>query len=754
MANRLARESSPYLLLHAENPVDWYPWGEEAFERARTEDKPIFLSIGYSTCYWCHVMERESFSDPAIAREMNDGFVCIKVDREERPDVDEIYMAATQLIARSGGWPNSVFLTPELKPFFAGTYFPPRDTAGRPGFPRVLQSLRQTWLFRRSELQQQAEMVAQAMRQALAGVRTAASSLPEQDLAAELQRELASRFDREWGGFGQAPKFPAPANLLFLLERSADEEARGMALTTLDRMARGGIMDHLAGGFHRYSTDPAWLVPHFEKMLYDNASLAWLYAEASALDPSGAFERTARFTLDFLLREMTGAEGGFCSAIDAETGGHEGAYYTWSAEELDVALSGPDGELFMTAYGVEGPPPFEGERYVLHLPVPLAELARTGGIAEAELLRRLERGRRALLEARGRRERPLTDDKVLADWNGLTIGALARAGARLAAPRYLDAARRAAAFVLDTLVEGEAGTLLHAWRAGQGQVPAFLDDYAFLVEGLLELHAATGEPEWAEEALRLAEEQEERLGDPELGGYFAAAEDPRLLVRAKPAFDGAVASGNGIAALNAVELFRLTNDASWAERAEATLRAFAEGMSEAPVAHVTLVRALERFRQFARPAAVAAGTAGGSAALASTREPAAEAPPPPSSLEDEAYAAVEVEGRLGRGEDEEWKPFRLELDVRRGWHANANPAGEGLVATSVTGVLGSLRNLRYPAGEAWEGGGGPVPVYRGHVVIEGEIERRGGGAPAVELTYQACDDARCLPPVGRIVRLK
>ncbi len=757
MANRLARESSPYLLLHAENPVDWHPWGEEAFELARAGDKPIFLSIGYSTCYWCHVMERESFSDPATAREMNDGFVCIKVDREERPDVDEIYMTATQLIARSGGWPNSLFLTPDLKPFFAGTYFPPRDVSGRPGFPRVLQSLRQAWLFRRSELLQQAEMVAQAMQQALASSRAPASSLPDADLGRELQQALASRFDPDWGGFGPAPKFPAPANLFFLLERSADEEARGMLVATLDRMARGGIMDQLAGGFHRYSTDEAWLVPHFEKMLYDNASLAWLYAEASALASGEGFESVARFTLEFVLREMTGPDGGFLSAIDAETGGHEGAYYTWTAEELDKALSGPDGELFMTVHGVEGPPPFEGERYVLHLPVPLAEVARAGGVGAVELLRRLDRGRRALLEARGRRERPLTDDKVLADWNGLTIGALARAGARLAEPRYLDAARRAAAFALDTLVDGGTGTLLHSWRAGRGHVHAFLDDYAFLVEGLLQLHAATGEREWAAEALRLAEQQEQRLGDAEGGGYFAAGADPRLPFRAKPAFDGAVASGNGIAALNAIALAQLTGDGLWADRAESTLLAFADGMAQAPIAHVTLLRALERFRQLERPATSSARVVAESLAVGprTNAERPSEAPAAATpSLEDEAYDAVEVQGRLGSSEDEEWKPFRVELDVRRGWHTNANPAAEGLAATTVAGVLGRLRNVRYPAGEPWDGGGGPVPVYKGRVAIEGEIEHRGGGAPAVEVAYQACDDARCLPPVARIVRLK
>ena len=747
MANRLARESSPYLLLHKDNPVDWLPWGEEAFARARAEDKPIFLSVGYSTCYWCHVMERESFSVPEIARQLNEGFVCVKVDREERPDVDEIYMAATQLITRSGGWPNSVFLTPDLKPFFAGTYFPPTDGRGRPGFPRVLQGLREAWLFRRPELLQQADMVAQAMTEHLTASRGKAASLPDAELAKAVEDGLAARFDPEWGGFGSAPKFPSPANLFFLLERAGGDEAREMLVTTLDRMARGGLMDQLAGGFHRYSTDEAWLVPHFEKMLYDNAALAWLYAEASALAPGEGFDRVARFTLDFVLREMTGPEGGFLSAIDAETDGHEGAYYTWTAADLDAALPGTDGRLFRAVHGLEGPPPFEGERYVLFLHTPLAEQARTAGIAESDLLRRLEPGRRALLEARARRERPPTDDKVLADWNGLMIGAMARAGARLAEPRYLAAAGRAADFVLTHLRDGAGGALLHAWREGRAHVAAFLDDYAFLVEGLLQLHAATGEKRWLAEAVRLAEEQEARLGDPAGGGWFAAGEDPRLLVRAKPAFDGAVASGNGIAALNAVELARATGDPAWAFRAEGALLAFADGMAQAPLAHVTLARALERLRDLPRPA--------GAVARETVAPPVAVAAAPPSSaLEDEAYEAVEVEGRLGSSEDDDWKPFQVELAVRKGWHVNAHPAGAGLVATAVKGVVGRVRNVRYPAGVAWDGGGGPVPVYQGRVTIEGEIERRGGGAAGVEVSYQACDDARCLPPVTRIVRLR
>jgi uncharacterized protein YyaL (SSP411 family) len=743
VANRLARESSPYLLLHKENPVDWYPWGEEAFERSRREDKPIFLSVGYSTCYWCHVMERECFSNPEIAREMNDAFVCVKVDREERPDVDEIYMSATQLITRSGGWPNSLFLTPELKPFFAGTYFPPRDMHGRPGFPRVLQSLREAWLFRRGEVVQQAEMVAEAMEAQLTAAHPPASALPGADLAVTLQRALAARFDPEHGGFGRAPKFPSPSSLFFLLDRAEEEEARRMLLVTLDRMARGGLMDQLAGGFHRYSTDEAWLVPHFEKMLYDNACLARLYAEAAALDPGQGFEQVARATLDFVLAEMTGAQGGFLSAIDAETDGHEGAYYTWTAAELEAALPWKDRDLFRAVYGLEGPASFEEDRYVLHLEFPLGEQARRLGLSPDELQTRLEPGRQALLEARARRERPLVDDKVLADWNGLAIGAMARVGEVLGAARYVEASRRGAEFVLGHLSDPSTGTLLHSWRDGRAHVPAFLDDYAFLIEGLLRLHAATGESRWLDEAGRLAGEQERRLGDPDRGGYFAAGEDPGLPFRARPAFDGAVASGNGMAALCLVELSQ-RGDPTAAERAEATLLAFAGGMEEAPLAHVTLVRAVGALHALPRAAAARPGARAAAGANAAVEE----------ALEEEARDVVEIDARLGSGDEDSWSPFTLDLVVRRGWHVNAHPAGPGLAPVSLAGVLGSLRHLRYPPGEPWDGGAGPVPVYRGRVRIEGEIERRSGGAAAVEVVYQACDATRCLPAVSRIVRLR
>jgi uncharacterized protein YyaL (SSP411 family) len=711
--NRLAKESSPYLLLHAENPVDWYPWGDEAFEQARREDKPLFLSIGYSTCYWCHVMERESFSDPEIARALNEGFVSIKLDREERPELDEIYMTATQLLTQSGGWPNSLFLTHDGKPFFAGTYFPPEDRHGRPGFVRVLSALREAWAFRRAEVLEQAEAVAEAIR--TQGASSAGASLPEPSLAAALESALARRFDHHWGGFGRAPKFPSPSNLCFLLDRArgGSAEARTMLVITLDRMARGGIFDQLAGGFHRYATDAEWLVPHFEKMLYDNAALAPLYAEAAGLAPASGFARVARATLDFVLAELCNAEGGLLSAIDAETDGHEGAYYTWSAEQLTAALDPAAHALLAPAYGFDGPPNFEGQRYVLHLAEPLRDPER------------IEPGRRALLAVRSGRKRPLTDDKVLTDWNGLAIGALARCGALLPEPRYLEAARRAAQFVLEKLRDRDSGELRHAWRGGVAKVAALLDDYAFLVAGLLELHSASAEPRWLEEAQRLVAEQDRRLWDAQGEGYFNAGDDPRLLVRSKAAHDGAVASGQGIAALNLLALAERTGQGSFRERAERLLRAFGRAVAELPVAHVSLVRAVW---------------------LAAEASRAAPAPPAPV-LETPAARAEEIvmaSGRIEAAAAGTWRPFRLELRIREGWHVNANPPLlRFLIPTEVKAADSAVRALRYPEADR----------YEGSVVIEGEVEVSQGGRASVRLTYQPCDEERCLTPVTRDVVL-
>jgi uncharacterized protein len=743
--NRLGKESSPYLLLHAENPVDWYPWGEEAFARAREEDRPIFLSVGYSTCYWCHVMERECFSDDEIAQQLNEGFVSIKLDREERPDLDEIYMSATQLLTRSGGWPNSVFLTHDLKPFFAGTYFPPRDAMGRPGFPRVLAALRETWALRRGEILAQAEAVADAMREQLTSSGSSGSA-PAPALGDRLAVALGQRFDRRHGGFGRAPKFPSPSNLSFLLARAqaGDEEAREMAVTTLDHMARGGLHDQLAGGFHRYSTDETWLVPHFEKMLYDNAALAPLYAEAAPLAPGLGFERVALATLDFVRAELTSREGGFLSAIDAETNGHEGAYYTWTGDELRAHLPSAELDLFASVYGLDGAPNFEDDRYVLFLPVSFAEAASARGLSEPELLARLAPGKDALLRARGERSRPLVDDKILTDWNGLMIAGMARTGVLLGDEGCVKAAIRAARFVLDRLAGPASESLLHVYRDGLARVPAFLDDYAFLIQGLLSLAGATGDESWTKEAVRLQAEQDERLLDPKEGGYFAAGDDADLLFRAKPAFDGALASGNGVAASNLLELYRRTRDSRYHARALQTLGAFGDAMAVAPLGHVTLIGVLRQLTDLPTvPAPLGA--------------PAESAPhdgvgTASADLEDTAREAVSIVARLKAG-GEGFRAFTVDLEIRSGWHLSANPASApSLVPTTITAVLGRLRNLGYPEGRPSALTAEPLLVYHGRVQITGEIEGPEAGAPALELTYQACDDHRCLPSITRLVR--
>jgi hypothetical protein len=621
---------------------------------------------------------------------------------------------------------------------------------GRPGFPRVLAALRETWALRRGEILAQAEAVADAMREQLAAGGSSGTSL-DPELGNRLASALGQRFDRRFGGFGRAPKFPSPSNLSFLMGRAqtGDDEAREMLVVTLDRMARGGLQDQLAGGFHRYATDETWLVPHFEKMLYDNAALAPLYAEAAELAPTLGFDRVARATLDFVLREMTSAEGGFLSAIDAETDGHEGAYYTWTRAELETHRAGTDYDLFAAVYGLVGPPNFEDDRYVLSLPVPFAEAASTRGLSERELEARLAGGRMALMRAREQRPRPLVDDKVLTDWNGLMIGGMARAGLLLGVERYVKAAVLAARFVLDHLGGSPPRTILHVYRGGVARVPAFLDDYAFLIQGLLSLASATRDEGWTKEAQRLQAEQDERLLDPKDGGYFAAGEDDLLLLRAKPVFDGAVASGNGVSATNLLELFRRTGDGKYRERALQTLGAFADSMAVAPLGHVTLVGALDRLAGDPAPTSVL-----------EPGDPRPEAPSTPplgnaaplEDLEDTAREVVSVHARLVPG-GEGFRSFRVELDIRSGWHVNANPSSvPSLVPTTIVAVLGRLRNVRYPEGQPLSPGNEPLLVYHGRLGITGEIEAPEAGAPSLELTYQACDDHRCLPPVTRLVR--
>jgi uncharacterized protein YyaL (SSP411 family) len=596
--NRLARESSPYLLLHAHDPVDWYPWGEEAFARARREGKPIFLSVGYFSCYWCHVMEREVFSRPDLAAILNRGFVSIKVDREERPDVDEIYITANEVLTGSPGWPNSLFLTPDLKPFYAGTYIPPEDRAGTPGFRSVLTQVQGGWRDHRAALEATAELVAGAVRTALATSRSPAAAPPPIPPLAAADRArvlLESHYQPKTGGFGGPPQFPSPGNLFFLWETAGAEAepARAMVLQTLHQMGQGAIYDQLGGGFHRYTLDAEWRVPHFEKMLYDNAQLAEMLTIAAEAHPDPDLSRLARGTLDFLLAEMALPEGGFKSAIDAETDGQEGAYYVWTTEELRRVLGEADFRFLGPILGFDLPPNLPGNRRTLYLPHPLAEQAGKLGLSPEALNARLKPLLAQLHAARAKRKRPRIDDKILTDWNGMAVAAFARAGKVFKEPRYTAAARRTADFVLAKLDPGN-GPLLHAYRGGQAKIPAFLDDYAYLIRGLLTLADTTGEPRLNHEAERLAAELEKRLRDPQ-GGYTTAGPNPRLLFQSKTVTDGAVPSGNAIAILDLLALAKNTGNAVYRERAASALRAFGPDLDRYPAAVPTLALAVWRF---------------------------------------------------------------------------------------------------------------------------------------------------------------
>ncbi|HEX7379249.1 MAG TPA: thioredoxin domain-containing protein, partial [Pirellulales bacterium] len=529
MPNRLAHETSPYLLQHANNPVDWYPWGPEAIERSRREDKPIFLSIGYSACHWCHVMEHESFENEMIARQLNEGFVCIKVDREERPDLDQIYMTAVQAMTGRGGWPMSVFLTPDLKPFYGGTYWPPVGRMGMPGFDQVLDAVLNAWRERRPLVDQQASDLAadvdRAGRMALPPGEL--SELPLEAAEAALERV----FDHQHGGFGGAPKFPHPMDLRLLLRRwrrAPQAPLLNMVTLTLDRMAAGGMYDQLGGGFHRYSVDERWLTPHFEKMLYDNALLSAAYVEAFQATGRPDYERVARETFDYILREMTSPEGGFYSTLDADSEGEEGMFYVWTPAEIEAAL-GPDrARTFCRLYDVSEEGNFEG-RNILNLPKTLEQASRILSRDTAELAAELAESRAKLLAVRNQRVWPGLDDKVLVSWNGLMIDALASAAAALGEERYLRAARAAADFILDKM-RREDGRLSHSWRAGQAKLDAYLDDYACLANALVSLYEAGFEERWIDAAAQLADILLADFEDHEAGGFFYTATGHEQLI--------------------------------------------------------------------------------------------------------------------------------------------------------------------------------------------------------------------------------
>jgi uncharacterized protein len=607
--NRLANEASPYLLQHARNPVDWYPWGEEAFERARREDKPVLVSIGYAACHWCHVMERESFEDPETAALMNELFVSIKVDREERPDVDAIYMDAVQAMTGHGGWPLTAFLTPEGKPFYAGTYYPSQDRDGIPSFRRILTAIARTWRERRGEIETQGQRLVDAISRP--GLGASADALFE-EVVADAFTALRRSFDPHWGGFGGAPKFPQPMTLEFLLRAhlSGRPEALEVLLTTLDRMAAGGVYDQVGGGFHRYAVDERWHVPHFEKMLYDNAQLLRLYTRAWQVTRRETYRTIALDVGAYLLRELRQPEGGFSSSQDADSDGVEGAFFVWTYDDL-AALVGP---AVAAAFGATPGGNWEGGTNVLWRPHPVEAVAHEFGVEEDDLRRDVGSARPLLFRERERRARPATDDKVLAAWNGLAIAGLAEAGRVFDEPRLVGAATDAAAFVLDTLRDAD-GRLLRSWRAGRPGPRGFADDHALLADGLLALYETTFDLRWFGAARELCDELLRSFRDADGGGFFQTADDAQALVlRPKELLDNAVPSGNSAAADVLLRLARLTGDSGYEDAAESALRVVGAAMAHAPTGFGRALCALDLF--LARPLEIAIV---GDPASASTR---------------------------------------------------------------------------------------------------------------------------------------
>ncbi len=597
-SNRLIKEKSPYLLQHAHNPVDWYPWGEEALARAKREDKPILLSIGYSTCYWCHVMEQESFESPEIAKLMNDWFVSIKVDREERPDLDALYMSAVQAMSGQGGWPMTVFLTPEGKPFWGGTYFPPEDAFGRPGFKTVLRSIHESWQTKRHDLLTSSQSITQALQ---AGAERTVSSSVGLETLQTAAVQFSNQYDPTHGGFGSAPKFPRSHALSFLLRvwyRQRDPQLLKMVEETLDAMARGGIHDHLGGGFHRYSTDEQWLVPHFEKMLYDQALLARTYLEAYQVTGNASYAQTARDIFTYVLRDLRGPEGAFYSAEDAGEVGKEGEFYVWTPEEIKTVVGEEDAAFVMEAFGVTLAGNFSATQHGGSANQFGGEngttILTTATSPDPSVQTRLDAARAKLLEARNRRKRPHRDDKILTDWNGLMIGVLAYGAKALGEPQYAEEATRAASFVLDRLQQ--KGRLLHRYRDGEAAIPAFLDDYAFLSWGLLELYEATFDARWLSEAKRLTNEMVRLFWDDSSGGLFlGGAKNETLIARTKELYDGAVPSGNSVAALVLVRLGTLTMDDVLQEKAKRLIEAFSGEVARAPHAFPQFLIALDHW---------------------------------------------------------------------------------------------------------------------------------------------------------------
>jgi len=773
--NRLANSTSPYLLQHAHNPVAWYPWGPEALERAKKEDKPIFLSVGYSTCYWCHVMEREVFENEAIAKLMNERFVCIKVDREERPDLDEIYMMATQLMTQHGGWPNSVFLTPDLKPFFAGTYFGPTDQPGRPGFGTLVTQLGEAWATQREKINEVSGQAAGTIKNVL-GERLAAIPKAPLDVALvdSAVQQIAASYDQRDGGFGLAPKFPSDFYYSFLLDvhtrrvaaGNKDEATLEMVTGTLDAMAAGGIHDHVGGGFHRYATDGQWKVPHYEKMLYNQAHLAVAYLDAYAATGEARHANTARGIFRFVAEVFTGPQSQFYSALDAETDAVEGAYYTWTREEITSVLGDKDAAAFLAEFELADVPHFPGHKH----PEGGSLVRKARGVANSPeldaMLGKLAAGRRA-------RKLPRLDDKAIAAWNGMMIDAYARGAEVLKDDAYRATAAKAAAFVLEHMRTPD-GRLLRSVRLVAEAPPlaastqeGFLEDYAFVIRGLLALHRVetdgAAKARWLVAAKALAAKADELFWDKQAGGYFFATPQPDLIARGKDIGDNAAPGGNSVMAHNLLALSRATGDATYRTRASELLAAFSGTMAQSPRGSVHMIHAVQRSLVLD-----AAGDAASPAITINGVAPGDRADAPADATESSAHvkASATVEPASVAPGDEFTVTVTLVVDD--GWHINANPASaDFLIATAVdvrpaelpaAGTPGPIEVVRvtYPAPRKVKAeglGADEIAVYGGAAPVKvtvrlGKDAKPGATIPLrVLATFQACaDDGVCLRP--------
>jgi hypothetical protein len=597
-SNQLRNERSPYLLQHADNPVNWYPWGEEAFALARTEDKPIFLSIGYSTCHWCHVMEKESFEDSEVAQRLNETFICIKVDREERPDIDQFYMSVCQMLTGRGGWPLTIVMTPDKQPFYAATYLPKYSSYGRHGMMDLIPRVADIWKNRRAEVLRESERIIATLNRIVESKPETADAVMNDSIAEAAYEELQSRYDSVNGGFSDQPKFPTPHNLLFLLRygyRTGYSKAITMVEKTLRKMYNGGINDHIGFGFHRYSTDARWLVPHFEKMLYDQALLVMAYSEVFQATGDRFYRRAAEEIITYVLRDMRSEEGGFYSAEDADSEGEEGKFYLWTTKEIRDVLDSEEAEIVIRAFNLTENGNF-GDGIgtnILHMTSSLPEIATDNGITEDSLRRILWQARSKLLQARNQRVRPLRDDKILTDWNGLMIAALAYAGRAFAVPEYTQAAEKAADFCLATMRSND-GDLFHRYYSGQAGIAGHLDDYAALVWGLLELYESDFDSRYLLQALELNEMMIKRFRDEENGGFFfTSSGETETPVRLRDAYDGAIPSGNSIAMMNLLRLSRMTANPVYETEALKIVSAFASSLKNSPASSIYLLCALE-----------------------------------------------------------------------------------------------------------------------------------------------------------------